>query len=276
MTGAIGWLADPSNWTGSDGILTRLAQHLWYVLLSLGIAAVIALPLGALIGHTGRGTGLVSGLANALRALPSLGLLIMLALWGLNNLPGSLSLLGPTIAVLVILAVPPILSNTYAGIAAVDPAARDAARGMGMTGSQVLWRVEFPVALPLIMSGLRSAYLQVVATATIAAVVSLGGFGRYVIDGLAQQDYSMMVGGAILVALLAIIGDRLLALIGHFAISPGITGRSVRGRATTADLVVQRNPGAMAAAEAQGDVDRDTAEPAMVRATQIADRTGPL
>ena len=276
MTGAAGWLTDPTNWTGGGGILTRLAQHLWYVLLSLAIAAVIALPLGALIGHTGRGTGLVSGVANALRALPTLGLLIMLALWGLNNLPGSLSLLGPTIAVLVILAIPPILSNTYAGIAAVDPAARDAARGMGMTGGQVLTRVEFPVALPLIMSGLRSAYLQVVATATIAAVVSLGGFGRYVIDGLAQQDYPMMVGGAVLVALLAIIGDRLLALIGHFAVSPGITGRSVRGRATTADLVVRRNAGTMAAADAQGDPDRDTAEPAMVRANQIADRTGPL
>ncbi len=276
MTGAFGWLTDPGNWTGSGGILTRLGQHLWYALLSLGIAAAIALPLGALIGHTGRGTGLVSGLANALRALPSLGLLIMLALWGLNNLPGSLSLLGPTIAVLVILAIPPILSNTYAGIAAVDPAARDAARGMGMTGNQVLWRVEFPVALPLIMSGLRSAYLQVVATATIAAVVSLGGFGRYVIDGLAQQDYPMMVGGALLVALLAILGDRLLALIGHFVISPGITGRSVRGRATTADLVVQRDPDATTTADGQGDPERDAAEPSMVRANQIADRTGPL
>ncbi len=276
MTGAIGWLFDPANWTGSGGILTRLGQHLFYALLSLAIAAVIALPLGALIGHTGRGTGLVSGLANALRALPSLGLLIMLALWGLNNLPGSLSLLGPTIVVLVILAIPPVLSNTYAGIAAVDPAARDAATGMGMTGSQVLLRVELPVALPLIMSGLRSAYLQVVATATIAAVVSLGGFGRYVIDGLAQQDYSMMVGGAILVALLAIIGDRLLALIAHFAVSPGITGRSVKGRATTADLVVRRDPGETASAGADDPTERDGAEPAMARATQIADRTGPL
>ena len=272
MTGAAGWLTDPANWTGSAGIPARLVQHLWYALLSLAIAAAIALPLGALIGHTGRGTGLVSGLANALRALPSLGLLIMLALWGLNNLPGSLSLLGPTIAVLVILAIPPILSNTYAGIAAVDPAARDAARGMGMTGGQVLWRVEFPVALPLIMSGLRSAYLQVVATATIAAVVSLGGFGRYVLDGLYQQNYSMMVGGAVLVALLAIIGDRLLAVIGHFAVSPGINGRSVRGRASTADLVVRRS----ARADTGSDADDDTAAPELVRANQIADRTGPL
>lgn len=274
MTGAFSWLTDPANWTGDNGIIARLLQHLGYVLLSLGIAVVIALPIGAVIGHTGRGTGLVSGLANALRALPSLGLLIMLALWGLNTLPGSVALLGPTIVVLVILAVPPILSNTYAGIAAVDPAARDAARGMGMTGNQVLLKVEFPVALPLIMSGVRSAYLQVVATATIAAVISLGGFGRYVIDGLAQQDYPMMVGGALLVALLAIIGDRLLALIAFLTVSPGISGRSVRGRATTADLVVKRDGGA--GADNSGGADRDQFESAMVRTTQIADRTGPL
>lgn len=243
MTGAWAWLTDPANWSGPGGVWARLVEHLWYTFLSLAIALVIALPLGALIGHTGRFTGLVSGVANALRALPSLGLLILLALWGLNSLKGPAALLAPAIAVLVILAVPPILSNTYAGIANVDPAARDAARGMGMTGTQVLLRVELPVALPLIMSGLRSAFLQVVATATIAAVVSLGGFGRYLIDGLAQQNYSMMAAGAFLVALLAVIGDRILAIIGHFLVSPGLTGRSARRHrpsATTADLVVAR------------------------------------
>ncbi len=250
MSGAWTWLTDPANWTGPGGVWARLFEHLWYTLLSLAIALVIALPLGAAIGHTGRFTGLVSGVANALRALPSLGLLILLALWGLHTLKGDLALLGPAIAVLVVLAVPPILSNTYAGIANVDPAARDAARGMGMTGRQVLLKVELPVALPLIMSGLRSAFLQVVATATIAAVVALGGFGRYVIDGLAQQNYSMMVGGALLVAVLAVIGDRLLAIIGHFVVSPGLSGRTARRRkpaATTADLLVVK-----AEAEAAG------------------------
>ncbi len=250
MSGAWTWLTDPANWTGPGGVWARLFEHLWYTLLSLAIALVIALPLGAAIGHTGRFTGLVSGVANALRALPSLGLLILLALWGLHTLKGDLALLGPAIAVLVVLAVPPILSNTYAGIANVDPAARDAARGMGMTGRQVLLKVELPVALPLIMSGLRSAFLQVVATATIAAVVALGGFGRYVIDGLAQQNYSMMVGGALLVAVLAVIGDRLLAIIGHFVVSPGLSGRAARRRrpaATTADLLVVK-----AEAEAAG------------------------
>jgi len=238
MTGAWTWLTTGANWSGSGGVPARLLEHLWYTFLALAIALVIALPIGAAIGHTGRLTGLVSGLANALRALPTLGLLILLALWGLGTFKGDIALLGPAIAVLAILAIPPILSNTYAGIAAVDPATRDAAEGMGMTGREVLTKVELPVALPLIMSGIRSAFLQVVATATIAAVVSLGGFGRYVIDGNSQQNYAMMVAGAILVAVLAIVGDRILALIGHFVISPGLTGRKVRARATTSDLVV--------------------------------------
>ena len=238
MTGAFDWLTTGANWSGASGVFARLLEHLGYTLLALAIAVIIAIPIGAAIGHTGKFTGLVSGLANALRALPTLGLLILLALWGLHSLKGNVALLGPAIAVLVILAVPPVLSNTYAGIANVDPAARDAAKGMGMTGREVLTKVELPVAMPLIMSGVRSAFLQVVATATIAAVISLGGFGRYVIDGLAQQNYSMMVAGAILVAVLAIIGDRILALIAHFVVSPGLTGRKVRARATTADMVV--------------------------------------
>ncbi len=238
MTGAWDWLTTGANWSGASGVWARLLEHLWYTMLALAVAIVIAMPIGAAIGHTGRATGLVSGLANALRALPTLGLLILLALWGLSTFKGDIALLGPAITVLVILAIPPILSNTYAGIAAVDPAARDAAIGMGMTGREVLAKVELPVAMPLIMSGIRSAFLQVVATATIAAVVSLGGLGRYVIDGYNQQDYSKMVAGALLVAVLAIVGDRILALIGYFMISPGLTGRKVRARATTADMVV--------------------------------------
>jgi osmoprotectant transport system permease protein len=238
VSGAWDWLTTGANWSGSGGVWARLFQHLGYTFLALGIALVIALPIGAVIGHTGKGTAVISGLANGLRAIPTLGLLILLALWGLGTFKGNIALLGPAIAVLVILAVPPILSNTYAGIASVDPAVRDAAKGMGMNGREVLTKVEFPVALPLIISGIRSAFLQVVATATIAAVVSLGGFGRYVLDGLSQQNYSMMVAGSILVALLAIIGDRIIAIIGHFVVSPGLTGRNVRAKATTADMVV--------------------------------------
>jgi len=245
MSGAWDWLTTGANWSGSSGVFTRLLEHLWYTMLALVIALLIALPIGAAIGHTGKFTGLVSGLANALRAIPTLGLLILLALWGLDSLKGDIALLGPAIAVLVILAIPPILANTYAGIATVDPAARDAAKGMGMTGREVLTKVEFPVAMPLIMSGIRSAFLQVVATATIASVISLGGFGRYVIDGLAQQNYSMMVSGAILVALLAIIGDRILALIGHYVVSPGLTGRNVKGKSTSAEMMVLRMAGSV-------------------------------
>lgn len=220
------WLTDPAHWSGRAGIAARSVEHLNYTLITMLVAAAIALPIGALIGHTGRGTGLIAGTANVLRALPSLGLLVIFALWGLDNLPISIALQAASIAVLVLLAIPPVLTSTYAGVAAVSPSARDAARGMGMSGSQVLWTVEMPIALPLIFSGLRSAYLQAVATATIAAFVSLGGLGRYVLDGLAQHDYPQMAGGGIIVALLAILGDRVIALIGYLVTSRGLTGRT--------------------------------------------------
>ena len=224
------WLTTASHWDGQDGIWARTWEHLQYTLLAVGIAVLIAIPIGALIGHTGKGTGVVAGLANALRALPSLGLLVIFALWSLDHLPIGIALQSASIAVLVLLAIPPVLTSTYAGVAAVDPAARDAAAGMGMTGRQVLLRVELPIALPLVFSGIRSGFLQTVATATIAAVVSLGGLGRYVIDGLAQQDYPKMAAGALLVALLAIIGDRVLALIGYLLVSAGLTGRRTLAR----------------------------------------------
>lgn len=219
------WLTTATNWSGAGGIVQRTVEHLEYTLVAVAIAAIIALPLGAVIGHTGRGAGMIAGLANVLRALPSLGLLVILALWALDHLPISVALQAASIAVLVLLAIPPILTSTYAGIAAVDPAARDAAEGMGMTGLQMTAQVELPIALPLILSGLRSAYLQTVATATIAAFVSLGGLGRYVLDGLAQHDYPKMAAGGVLVAVLAIVGDQLMAGIAHAVISPGLTGR---------------------------------------------------
>jgi osmoprotectant transport system permease protein len=191
------YLLDPAHWSGSQGIPARLVEHLGYVALTLLIALVIAVPLGAWIGHTGRGGFLAVGLANGLRALPTLGLLVLLV--GATGL----GLLGP-ITALVILAVPPILAGTYAGIRNVDPAIVDAARGMGMRGREVLFRVELPNALPLIIGGVRSSVLQVVSTATIAAFVALGGLGRFIIDGLAVRDYPQMIAGSILVALLAI------------------------------------------------------------------------
>lgn len=219
------WLTSADAWSGPDGLGSRLIEHLTYTAVVVAIAAAIAVPLGLWVGHTGRGRWTVS-LANALRAVPTLGLLFALTLWLGPYLSGDSAFVLPSIIVLVILAIPPILAATYAGVEAVDPAARDAAVGIGMTGPQVLRSVELPCALPLILSGLRAAILQVVATATIAAYVGLGGLGRFIIDGLAVRDYPMTAGGAIVVALLALVLDGLLALLERSVVSPGLTGRT--------------------------------------------------
>ena len=192
------WLKSPANWHGSDGIPLRVVQHLGYTGLSLLVAALIALPLGVAIGHFGRGGYLVVNLANAWRAIPTLGLLILMVI-----------LIGFSIFAwlipLVVLGIPPILVNAYEGVAGVDPDLKDAARGMGMTDWQVLWKVEIPVALPLIMLGLRTGAIFVVATATIAAEIGLGGLGRYIIDGLATDNYGEVAGGALLVVIMALL-----------------------------------------------------------------------
>lgn len=219
-----GWLTDPAHWTGPNGIPQRVLEHLIYSGISLVIAALIAIPLGVIVGHSGRAKWTVS-LANSLRAVPSLGLLFAVALWLGPKIASSLAYVIPSVIVLVLLAVPPILSGTYAGIQGVDPAARDAARGMGMRGGEVLRKVELPCALPLLLSGVRSATLQVIATATIAASISLGGLGRYLIDGLSVSDYAQMASGAILVAALALVMDGILSIVQRTAVSPGLTGK---------------------------------------------------
>ena len=219
-----GWLTDPAHWTGPNGIPQRVLEHLIYSGISLVIAALIAIPLGVIVGHSGRAKWTVS-LANSLRAVPSLGLLFAVALWLGPKIASSLAYVIPSVIVLVLLAVPPILSGTYAGIQGVDPAARDAAKGMGMRGGEVLRKVELPCALPLLLSGVRSATLQVIATATIAASISLGGLGRYLIDGLSVSDYAQMASGAILVAALALVMDGILSIVQRTAVSPGLTGK---------------------------------------------------
>jgi osmoprotectant transport system permease protein len=229
----IDWLTDPAHWSGTEGIVHRLVQHLEYSAISLVIAALIALPLGMYIGHTGKGTFLIAGIVNSFRALPSLGLLTLIVLVMSGSLPFSIAYLLPTVIVLVLLAIPPILTNTYAGIQNVDAEARDAAYGMGMTGGQVLTQVETPCALPLIISGIRSAALQIIATATVAAYVSLGGLGRFVIDGLAQQDFPQMAAGAVLVAVLALLVDLVLIAVQRFVVSRGLTGRYARTTASS-------------------------------------------
>lgn len=234
----LGWLFDPAHWRGGQGVPQRLVEHLGYTALTLIIALVIAIPLGAWIGHTGRGGFLVVGLANGLRALPTLGLLVLLV--------GSIGigLLGPLIA-LVILAVPPILAGTYAGVRNVDGSVVDAARGMGMRGRDVLFQVELPNALPLIIGGIRSSVLQVISTATIAAFVALGGLGRFIVDGLSVRDFPQMIGGSLLVALLAIVADLLLAGLQRLLVSPGLQAVPATRRRLRA--VPDRVPAARAA-----------------------------
>lgn len=217
MSAVIDWFADPAHWSGPDGVPTRLVEHLYYTLLALAIAVAIGVPAGLAVGHTGRGGLVVVSLLNSLRALPTLGLLVLLV--------GFLGIdLRATLIALVVLAVPPILAGTYAGVQAVDRSIVDAARGMGMSEREVLLRVELPNALPLIMGGVRSATLQVIATATIAAFVALGGLGRYIIDGLSVRDYAEMAAGSILVALLAVTVDLLLAAVQRAIVSPGLRG----------------------------------------------------
>ncbi|MEU9645021.1 ABC transporter permease [Streptomyces sp. NPDC048188] len=212
------FFSDSAHWHGYDGIPTRLAEHVQYTLMALGLAAAIGLPVGLLTGHTGRGGNAVAFVATAARALPSFGLLVLIAVVvGIGLLPVMIPL--------VVLAIPPILVTTYEAVRSVDPSPVDAARGMGMHETGILFRVELPVALPLVLSGLRSAAIQVVSTATIAAYVSLGGLGRYIIDGLYQRDYEKVVGGAALVAVLALVTLALFWAAGRFAVSPGVRGR---------------------------------------------------
>jgi len=236
------WFNDPQNWWGPDGLVARIREHLLYTASVILVAALIALPLGLLIGHTGRGVFLLVGMANGLRAVPTLGLLILLSVWlsakihSKAAIPyfverGGLPYFIPAVIVLVVLALPSLLTNTYAGVQNVDPATRDAARGMGMTGFQIVRKVEFPCALPLIMSGLRSATLQVIATVAVAAYLPfLGGLGRFIIDGSQtindlQFGYPAMIAAGIVVAVLALLADGLLSLVQRIVVSPGLSGR---------------------------------------------------
>jgi osmoprotectant transport system permease protein len=207
------WLVDPAHWSGTSGIPARVIEHLGYCALAVAIAIVIAVPVGAVVGHTRRGGLAIVGAANGLRALPELGVLILLVL-----LLG-LGLLAPTLA-LVLLAIPPLLAGTYSGVAGADGPAVDAARGMGMREGQILTRVELPSAVPLIMGGVRLATLQVIATAIIAAYVGLGGLGRFIIDGQAARDYPQMIAGAVVIAVVAIVIELVLQLVGRL-ITPG-------------------------------------------------------
>lgn len=224
----IDWFSDPTHWSGSDGVIALVLQHLAYSSVALLLACAIGLPIGLYVGHTGRGVVFIAGLANALRALPSLGLIVLLVILFGPVFTSEMAFIVPSLIVLVLLAVPPIMSASYAGIAAVDPAVVDAARGMGKRSLDILFDVELPCALPLIFSGLRSATLQIISTATIAAYVSLGGLGRLIIDGRAQNDYYQMAAGAVLVGILALIVDLIIGTLSRLIVSPGLTRRPTR------------------------------------------------
>jgi osmoprotectant transport system permease protein len=237
-----GWLTTADHWWGEHGLLVSLRQHATYTIIAVLLACLIALPVGLVVGHTGRGVFAVVGVANAVRAVPAFGLLLLLfvtlsprihyreAIPGLVDRGGLPDLVAVEI-VLMVLAIPPILTNTYAGVQNVDPGVRDAAQGMGMTGWQTVRRVELPIALPLILSGLRSAVLQVIATATVAAFLPfLGGLGYIIYNGLPQINdplvgYPAMIGAGIVVAVLAVFADLLLSGAQRLLVSPGVSGR---------------------------------------------------
>lgn len=207
---AAAWLTDRANWSGVSGIPHRLAQHLAITAVVLVIAIAIALPAGILLGHTRRGVGAVGAVTGAARAIPTLGLLTLLGL-GLG-----IGLRAPMIA-LVVLAIPSLLAGAYAGIQTVAASVTDAARAIGMSEWYIVWHVEIPLGVPVIIGGIRSATLQVVSTATLAAYVADDGLGRYLFIGLKSRDYAQMLGGAVLVIGLALVLEIVLAIVQRLA-----------------------------------------------------------
>jgi osmoprotectant transport system permease protein len=241
LQSAFEWFDDGDHWTGSEGIPHLLWQHVQISVIAMVAATIIALPIGLFFGHRRKGSFVAINLANIGRALPALALLLLAVReFGIGDPPDWMQSIGigstPAFLVLVALAVPPIVTNTYAGVSSVDDEARDAARGMGMTGGQLLRRVELPLASPLIMAGIRTSAVAVVATATLAALVGWGGLGRYIIDGSRVQDYKRLFAGALLVALLAIAVELALAVVQHFVVPKGLraggqAGKRFRGAA---------------------------------------------
>jgi osmoprotectant transport system permease protein len=214
------WFTDPGHYQGRDAVQTRLLEHLELSVLAVLIGVLIALPIGLGLGHTGRLGFLAVNVANIGRALPSLALL---ALALLIALPIGLGLgFWPTLFAMVPLAMPPVLTNAYVAVRNVDRDVVDAARGMGLSELGILRHIEVPLALPLVLAGVRTAAVNVVATATLGAVVASGGLGRYIVDGLALREYERLLAGALLVALLAIAVEVAFGALERATVSPGI------------------------------------------------------
>jgi len=214
----ISWFTTPSHWEGINGIPHRTLEHVLMSAAAVGAALVVALPPSLLLGHLRRFGALAINFSNVGRAIPSFAVLVL-----------SVQIVGigakPAFIALFVLAIPPLVTNSYVGMAGVDPEIRESAKGMGMTGWQSVRRVELPVALPVVLAGVRTAAVQVVATATLAALVAWGGLGRYIIDGLAQRDFVQVFAGAVLVALLSVLTELALALVQRFVVSAGLTHR---------------------------------------------------
>jgi osmoprotectant transport system permease protein len=227
---AFAWIVDPVNWQGNGSIPQRIAEHLGYTAIAMVVAVLIAVPLGWWIGHTGRGKELVVGLTGAARALPSFGLLFLFVM-----IAGVSQREPAAVIVLMLLAVPPVLAGAYAGFEVIDRRIIDAARSMGMTEWQILWKVEVPLGLPLLFGGLRSGVLQVVATAVLISYIGLGGLGYDIVQGIALRRFDQMLGSAILIIVLALLLDALFAVLERYAVPRGVrAGRATDVRTTPA------------------------------------------
>jgi osmoprotectant transport system permease protein len=213
VSAVVTWFSDPSHWAGPNGVPYRLAQHVGISLASVGIAGAIALPLGLYVGHTGRGQAVAINIANVGRAIPSLAAIALVVPFTQMLDPQLGFNLYPTLIAMVVLAIPPILVNAYAGVAEVDRDLVESARGMGMTERQILGRVELPLAVPVIVGGVRSASVQVIATATLGAIYGLGALGGFIVEGVAQRDDGRLFAGVALVALLALAAEGGLGLV---------------------------------------------------------------
>lgn len=237
----IAWLTNPIHWSGPNGIPLRLMEHLEICGLAFLIALAIALPIGLAVGHTGRGANLAVNLTNLGRAVPSLAIIGIVAPLTQAFDPALGFTFYPTLIGLVFLALPPILVNAYAGVAGVDRDLIEAARGMGMREAQILGRVEIPLSLPVILAGLRLAAVTIVATANLGAIFGYGGLGRYLVDGIAQNDDGQLFGGVLLAAGLTLITEGVFVALQRAAQSPGL--RRARPESGRGGLVPSTGPG---------------------------------
>ncbi|MEU7564439.1 ABC transporter permease [Streptomyces fradiae] len=214
------WLSTGANWRGEAGVWHRLGEHLWFSGISLLAACLIALPLAFWLGHVGRGGALAVNVSNVGRAVPTLAVLVLLTLTPLGRYGGV-----PAVVALVLFAVPPLLTNAYLGMREVDRTVVEAARGMGMSGGQLFRTVELPLAAPMVMTGLRLAAVQVIATATLAAMAGEGGLGRIITAGFHTYDTAQVFAGALLVGALALLVEGVLAAAGRLLAGHGPNGR---------------------------------------------------